>query len=390
MAIEDMELLRQYAEKGLETAFAELVTRHVNLVYSVAMRQTRSLQLAEEVTQTVFVILARKAGSLSRKTILPGWLCRTAHFVSAKAVTSQKRRQIREHEAYMQNLSTAPEETASWSEMEPVLDAALGELGRNDQDALILRFLQNRSFKEVAASIGTTEAAAKMRVNRALEKLRAAFARRGVAVTSVLIAAALSANSVQAAPAGVAGAVAGAALGAGRLAPSTVHLIKVTMKFMAIKKATTGAVLGLALLAAGTGTFVLQQKYARAAEGNASVPINPAAGYATPEETFNTMLAALKAGDQKKFEEACTPKQAARSRSQNGSKSSEQIKAEADRKLHEFANFSISGKEQVSPDEVHLKIRTAQQASPGQPAPRVIVFRMRQIGRDWKFDGTGQ
>src|SRR5947207_8673974 len=99
MMIEDMELVRQYARCKSEQAFATLVSRHVNLVYSVALRQVRDPHVAEEITQSVFIILAGKAKSLSSKTILPGWLCRTARFVSANTLSIKHRRQLREEEA---------------------------------------------------------------------------------------------------------------------------------------------------------------------------------------------------------------------------------------------------------------------------------------------------
>ena len=101
MMIDDMELVRQYARCKSEEAFATLVSRHVNLVYSVALRQVRDAELAEEITQTVFIILARKAGSLSTKTVVSGWLYRTARYAAAKALTVRRRRQDREREASM-------------------------------------------------------------------------------------------------------------------------------------------------------------------------------------------------------------------------------------------------------------------------------------------------
>src|SRR6202161_3596168 len=108
MMSDDLTLLREYARRNSEAAFATLVSRHVNLVHSVALRQVRDPHLAEEITQAVFIILARKAGSLGPKTIVPGWLCRTARHVSSRALTMQHRRQNREQEAYMQSVLNEP------------------------------------------------------------------------------------------------------------------------------------------------------------------------------------------------------------------------------------------------------------------------------------------
>ena len=259
MLNDDLTLLREYARRNSETAFAALVSRHVNLVYSVALRQVRDAHLAEEITQAVFIILARKADSLGDKTILSGWLCRTARYASANALTIQRRRQHREQEAHMQSIlnEAANEPDETWNQIVPLLDGAMEQLGQKDHDALVLRFFENKTFAEVGANLGASEDAAKMRVNRALEKLRKFFTKRGVSSTTAIIAGTISANSVQAAPVTLAKSVTAVAIVKGAAASgSTLTLIKGALKIMAWTKAKTIVVAGAAVLFA-TGTTVV-------------------------------------------------------------------------------------------------------------------------------------
>ena len=261
MPNDDLALLREFAETNSEAAFAALVARHVNLVYSVALRQVRDAHLAEEITQAVFIILARKADSIGDKTILPGWLCRTARYASANALTIQRRRQHREQEAYMQSILNEAEPAETWNQIAPLLDGAMEKLGQKDHDALVLRFFENKTFAEVGATLGASEDAAKMRVNRALEKLRKFFGRRGVSSTTAIIAGTISANSVQAAPVALAKSVTAIAVVKGAAASgSTLTIIKGALKIMAWTKMKTAIVVGLGvLLAIGTTTATIQE-----------------------------------------------------------------------------------------------------------------------------------
>jgi RNA polymerase sigma factor (sigma-70 family) len=223
----------------------------------------RDPHLAGEITQAVFIILARKTESLGPQAILSGWLCRTARYAGANALTIQRQRQHREQEAHMQSIlneaEPMPDET--WNQIAPLLDGAMEQLGQKDHDALVLRFFENKTFAEVGAALGASEDAAKMRVNRALEKLRKFFTKRGVVSTTAIIAGAISANSVQAAPVTLAKSVTAVAIVKGAAASgSTLTLIKGALKLMAWTKAKTVIVAGVVvLLAAGTTTLTIKE-----------------------------------------------------------------------------------------------------------------------------------
>ncbi len=262
MTNDNMRLVREYASRQSESAFAALVSRHTNLVYSAALRQTRDPQLAEEVTQVVFIILARKAASLGAKTILTGWLYRTAGYVSGSALKRELRRQHREQEAYMQSELDA-QAGSTWKQLSPLLDEAMLRLGQTDRDVLVLRFFEGRSLNEVGHALGASEEAAKKRVNRALEKLRNFFAKRGVSSTTAIIAETISAHSVQAAPVALAKSITAVAFAKGATAStSTLTLVKGALKIMAWTKAKTAIVVGTAvILAAGTTAPIVIHHY---------------------------------------------------------------------------------------------------------------------------------
>jgi RNA polymerase sigma factor (sigma-70 family) len=262
MMNDDMELLREYASRQSEPAFEALAARHVGLVHSAALRQVRDPGLAEEITQTVFIILARKAGSLGPKMILPGWLYRTTRYVAAAALKAQRRRERREQEAHMLSTPNETQADAVWEQLAPLLDEAMAQLRDQDRDALVLRYFQNKSLRDVGAALGLDEYAAQKRVGRALEKLRVRFARRGLAMTTTVIIGAISANSVQAAPALLAKIATAVAITKGAAASgSTLTLIKGALKIMAWTKAKTTAVVsvGLILIFAG-GTAIVISK----------------------------------------------------------------------------------------------------------------------------------
>jgi len=253
---DDITLLKQYAG-GDESAFSALFERHVHLVYSAVLRQARNQSHAEEVTQAVFILLARKAKSLSPKTVLSGWLYQAARLTTASLIKREIRRQRREQEVYMQNL-TEPD-ISLWEQISPLLDDAMGRLGEKDRNAIVLRFFENRTPQQVAAALKLNEVTARKRVSRALEKLRTFFAKRGVVLTTAIIAGTISGNSVQAAPAALANSATAVAIAKGVAASTSIlTLIKGALKIMAWTKAKT--IVTAALVATvSTGIFEAHQ-----------------------------------------------------------------------------------------------------------------------------------
>ncbi len=256
--LDDHALLRQFTEQNSETAFAALVERHVDKVYSTALRHTRNAHAAEEITQAVFVILAKKSGRLGAKVILAGWLYETARLTAVTYIRSEIRRVHREQEAHMQ---TALNENAdaAWPHIAPLLDDALAGLSAADRHAVVLRYFDGKSLGEVGAALGASEDAAKKRVTRAVEKLRGWFTKRGVTLTATVLTAAISANSVQAAPLGLAKTISVIAITKGATAGgSTLALAKGALKIMAWTKAKMAILTGAAIiLAAGTTSIVV-------------------------------------------------------------------------------------------------------------------------------------
>ena len=249
----DSELLRRYADAGSEEAFAELVRRHLDLVYSAALRQVNGdAHLAQDVAQTVFTDLARKAAALSRREVITGWLYTSAHFAAAKAVRSEQRRHTHEQEAHdMRESVHDPTSGLDWEKLRPVLDQVMHELNEADREAVLLRFFENRPLAEIGAKLGLSENAARMRVERALEKLRGFLARRGVA-TVAAISTVISANAVQIAPAGLAATLTGASLAGAAAGTGTLTFLKM-MTMTKLKLAVS------AIVVAGAATTLVIQ-----------------------------------------------------------------------------------------------------------------------------------
>ena len=255
---DDAQLLRRYMEERAEPAFGELVTRHIDLVYSAALRVVGGdRHLAQDVTQTVFADLARKAGSLRRGAVLAGWLYRHTCFTAAKAVRAERRRRIREKTA-MEMIALQDNTEPNWEQIAPVLDEAMNQLSASDRDAIVLRFLKRQDLRAVGSALGVGEDAAQKRVGRALEKLRTFLSRRGVSLTATTLATTLATEAVVTAPAGLAVSVTAASLTASAGTATTLSFLK----FMATTKFKTG-VIG-AIVAASVVTPLVMQHQAQA------------------------------------------------------------------------------------------------------------------------------
>lgn len=213
----DHHLLARYARENSQAAFAELVARHLNLVYSAARRQVRAPQLAEDIAQSVFLDLARRAASFPAHQPVAAWLHVVTRRTAIDTIRREARRIAREHTAAeLAAMDTFP---SSWQSLEPVLDEAVAALSETDRQAILLRFFENKSLREIGESLGTTDDAAQKRVTRALDQLRTLLARRGLTVTAAGLAADLSAHATLVAPAALGSAITSAVLtGAAHLA----------------------------------------------------------------------------------------------------------------------------------------------------------------------------
>jgi RNA polymerase sigma factor (sigma-70 family) len=252
--MEDPELLRRYVEEKSEAAFAELVRRRIDLVYSVALRQVGGdAHLAEDVAQKVFVDLARKAPTLTDRLVLSGWLYRSTHYAASDVVRSERRRRAREQESQaMHEANMSPVAPAEWEKLRPLLDEAMSSLDDEDRDAVSLRFFEGRPFAEIGRVLRVTEDAARKRVERALDRMGASLSRRGVTSTSTALGLALANQITAAAPAGLASTVTGSALAgvaAGGAAAAGVGFFTFmnSAKFAASAAAIAGLSLGTAV-----------------------------------------------------------------------------------------------------------------------------------------------
>jgi RNA polymerase sigma factor (sigma-70 family) len=377
---DDNALLNEYVKSHSDEAFAGLVTRHINLVYSVALRQASNPSHAEEIAQAVFIILAKKAASLRHEKALSSWLFQTTRLTANNFIRSEMRRHRREQEAYMQSLFNESGD-AIWQEIGPALDDAVDALSAGDRQAILLRYYEGRSLRDVGVILGVSKDASEKRVARALEKLRKNFFKRGLPSAAAAIVGSISTNSVHAAPAGLVTSVTAIAIKGAAVPSSTLILTETTLKLMAWTKLKTAIVVGAAaLLVAGTATVTLQQLKAKSASAHYTF-----AGYATPEASVQSMIWAAGTGDLEKLPAGVTSEEMDQFRSKMAGKSPGEISNVLVSWANAMAGYQITQKEVISDDEVHIHIHATPSADALHSGKAVI--RMKKIGDEWKWAG---
>jgi RNA polymerase sigma factor (sigma-70 family) len=285
---EDSQLLAQYVQTRSESAFTEIVSRHIRLVYSAAVRLLGGNQnLAEDVVQIVFSDLARKAHRIPRGAVLSGWLYQHASFTSLKLLRTERRRSRREREAW--DMIGSSDEN-DWIRIVPIVDEILQKLASKDRDALLLRFFENQDFRAIGKTIGATQDAARKRVSRALEEVRRLLVQRGVTVSTAALGAYLSTNALAVVPSGLIASTASASVAAAvSSAPSILNLLN----FMTMTKSKIALV--TIVVAAGIGTpLVLQQQTVnQLRQDNATLRATPVITPAAPQADTSNAEPAL-------------------------------------------------------------------------------------------------
>ncbi|MGZ5545318.1 MAG: RNA polymerase sigma factor [Limisphaerales bacterium] len=394
----DNNLLREYVESASEEAFATLVARHVNKVYSVALRHTGNPHQAEEITQAVFVILARKSSSLGKSVILEGWLYQTARLTALAFIRSEIRRARREQEAYMQTVLNESEPDV-WKQIAPLLDPAIASLSETDRQAIVLRFIYGKSMNEIGAVLGGTEGATRTRLHRALEKLRQSFYKRGIVSTTEIIAGAIAANGVQIAPIGLAKTATALALAKGPAASSsTLTLIKGALKIMAWTKAKTAIVTGVVvLLAAGTTPVIIKEIEQHSRSRPRTTPATASikgqlfglaqlvdAGNTTPEAAWESRYWARAQGDYAAVLAGTEPQAREAAKAWMGDEAKFHASSQA-----EFATlqgFQILAFKNLASDKVELKYQFAFQNSSTRQQTKIVM--MAKVNGAWRCAAT--
>ena len=283
---EDAELLRRYLDDRSEASFTALVHRHLPLVYSAALRQVGGdPHRAQEVAQGVFTLFARKAGNLRSHPTPTGWLYVCTYFLAAKVRRSEQRRLRHEREAQAMHDSTQDTTaTIDWDRLRPVIDEAMVELKEHDRIAVLLRFFENRTYAEIGAQLSVTENTARMRVDRALDALRATLARRGISSAAIALGAALSSQAAVAIPVGLAATITSGA------AATAAGGIAIFMGTTFIKTAAIAAI----TLAGATGLLLQHREIDKLRAENVRLKQSPTADRAQNDASPSPSTGTLK------------------------------------------------------------------------------------------------
>ena len=267
----DQTLLSEFAMHRSEEAFAELVNRHLDMVHSAATRLAAQGPVsAEDITQQVFVELARQAGRLRERVVLEPWLYTTTRFVASNMRRAEARRRKREMEfSAMNNSSTTADDDSIWNQTAGVLEDAMDELGNDDRTAVLLRFFRQYDFRSIGQALNLSDDGARMRVNRALEKLRHALLRRGIQTSTATLAAILGAHAISAAPAALATSITSAALTLG--SASGVAASSGTLAFMTMTNMKIGLVSALIIGGVSTPLIMQQREISRMRQETAAL-----------------------------------------------------------------------------------------------------------------------
>jgi RNA polymerase sigma factor (sigma-70 family) len=257
------ELLDRYVNGNAESAFSEIVKRHLNLVYSTALRHVRSPHLAEEVTQSVFIDLSRNGGRIRPGTPLVAWLHVVARRTAVDAIRRESRRRANESSAavFVSVAAESADNDPPWVEIEPLVDEAVASLNQTDRTAILLRFFEDRSFQEVATVLGSTDDAAQKRVSRALERIRKFLSRRGLQVTAAGLSGSFATHAMQTAPSTLNATITSAAVSKAAQLFALRPIVEIAMT--TTQKLLAGTVLAAAV--AG-GVYQVQKNAQQAAE----------------------------------------------------------------------------------------------------------------------------
>jgi len=388
-------LLDNYVSERSEDAFRELVTRYIDFVYSVAFRLAdHDSQLAQDITQTVFIDLVRTAPTLNRNVMLGGWLHRHTCFVAAKAMRSERRRRFYERRAVeMSELHGNSQEHVK--SLAPVLDDAINQLSTKDRTAIVLRFFEQCDFSSIGHMLGVTDDAAQKRVTRALEKLHSLLERRGVTLSVAALGTVLAGGAVTAAPVGLSATVSTAALTAATTSIVSKATILTALKILIMTK-TKLAIVGILFAGLVTVLFVTQRKPAarspQVVKKETAVPKTNFprsswgnAGFADPTSTFETSMWAARQNDGAMMFASLTPEVQQQFRAQLAQG---RQRVSPEEFLSQIGNKQISGitgyriveTEVLSDSEVRLHLDVEGKGSE--------AFRMRKVGNEWKIDNV--